>query len=61
MLAKLGATAEKAPRTSAKIGFGMASKAKQRAAVALQEAIAAGMIKAKGRGKKLRALKGEAV
>eukprot|EP00775_Hariotina_reticulata_P012645 gene12645-12773_t len=57
MLAKLGASADKAPRTPAKIGLGMASKAKQREAAALQEAIAAGMIKAKGRGKKLRAQK----
>jgi hypothetical protein len=36
----------------------MAKKAKQREAVALQEAIAAGMVQAKGRGKKARALKG---
>lgn len=59
MLAKLGASADKAPRTPARIGLGMAKKAKQREAVALQEAIAAGMVKAKGRGKKIRAEKGE--
>lgn len=58
MLAKLGASAEKRPRIPAKMGLGMAKKAKQREAVALQEAIAAGMVKAKGRGKKERALKG---
>jgi hypothetical protein len=40
------------------MGLGMAKKAKQREAVALQEAIAAGMVKAKGRGKKQRAEKG---
>eukprot|EP00879_Flechtneria_rotunda_P012396 GHRR01012944.1.p1 GENE.GHRR01012944.1~~GHRR01012944.1.p1 ORF type:complete len:247 (+),score=76.43 GHRR01012944.1:1828-2568(+) len=57
MLAKLGASAGKTPRTPAKIGHGMARKAKQREAVALQEAIASGMVQAKGRGKKLRALK----
>lgn len=61
MLAKLGAAADKRPRMPAKIGLGMAKKAKQREAVALQEAIAAGMVKAKGRGKKERALKGELV
>lgn len=59
MLARLGASADKAPRTSARIGLGMAKKAKQREVVALQEAIAAGMVKAKGRGKKIRAEKGE--
>jgi hypothetical protein len=58
MLARLGASADKAPRTPAKVGIGMAKKAKQREAVALQEAIAAGMVQAKGRGKKARALKG---
>eukprot|EP00878_Enallax_costatus_P034305 GHUV01038028.1.p1 GENE.GHUV01038028.1~~GHUV01038028.1.p1 ORF type:complete len:264 (+),score=91.03 GHUV01038028.1:54-845(+) len=57
MLARLGASVDKAPRTPAKIGLGMAKKAKQREAVALQEAIAAGMVKAKGRGKKIRAEK----
>jgi hypothetical protein len=59
MLSKLGASADKRPRIPAKMGLGMAKKAKQREAVALQEAIAAGMVKAKGRGKKQRALKGE--
>jgi hypothetical protein len=58
MLARLGASADKAPRTPAKLGIGMAKKAKQREAVALQEAIAAGMVQAKGRGKKARVLKG---
>lgn len=57
MLAKLGAAADKRPRIPAKMGLGMAKKAKQREAVALQEAIAAGMVKAKGRGKKQRAEK----
>jgi hypothetical protein len=61
MLAKLGAAADKRPRMPAKIGLGMAKKAKQREAVALQEGIAAGMVKAKGRGKKQRSLKGEQV
>jgi len=61
MLAKLGASAEKRPRIPAKMGLGMAKKAKQREAVALQEAIAAGMVKAKGRGKKQRAGKGMCV
>lgn len=61
MLAKLGASAEKRPRIPAKMGLGMAKKAKQREAVALQEAIAAGMVKAKGRGKKQRAEKGMCV
>lgn len=59
MLTKLGASADKAPRTPAKIGLGMAKKAKQRETLALQEAIAAGMVKAKGRGKKIRAEKGK--
>lgn len=58
MLAKLGAAADKRPRIPAKMGLGMAKKAKQREAVALQEAIAAGMLKAKGRGQKQRAVKG---
>lgn len=58
MLARLGVSADKAPRTPARIGLGMAKKAKQREDVALQEAIAAGMVKAKGRGKKIRAEKG---
>lgn len=40
------------------MGLGMAKKAKQREAAALQEAIAAGMVKAKGRGKKQREEKG---
>lgn len=40
------------------MGLGMAKKAKQREAAALQEAIAAGMVKAKGRGKEQRAEKG---
>ncbi|WIA32951.1 hypothetical protein OEZ86_006117 [Tetradesmus obliquus] len=57
MLARLGAAADKAPRTPASLGIGMAKKAKQREAVALQEAIAAGMVQAKGRGAKARALK----
>jgi hypothetical protein len=61
MLAKLGAAADKLPRMPAKIGLGMAKKAKQREAVALQEAIAAGMVNSKGRGKKERALKGDLV
>jgi hypothetical protein len=59
MLARLGAAADKRPRMPAKIGLGIMKKAKQREAVALQEAIAAGMVKAKGRGKKERAQKGE--
>jgi hypothetical protein len=58
MLAKLGAAADKRPRIPTKMKLGMAKKAKQREAVALEEAIAAGMVKAKGRGKKARALKG---
>lgn len=58
MLARLGAAADKRPRMPAKIGLGIMKKAKQREAVALQEAIAAGMVKAKGRGKKERAQKG---
>lgn len=58
MLARLGAAADKAPRTPASLGIGMAKKAKQREAAALQEAIAAGMVQAKGRGAKARALKG---
>lgn len=58
MLARLGAAAEKRPRMPAKVGLGIARKAKQREAAALAEAIAAGMVKAKGRGKKLRAEKG---
>ncbi|WIA12790.1 hypothetical protein OEZ85_006421 [Tetradesmus obliquus] len=57
MLARLGAAADKAPRTPASLGIGMAKKAKQREAAALQEAIAAGMVQAKGRGAKARALK----
>lgn len=58
MLARLGATADRAPRTPARIGLGMAKKARQRAAVALQEAIDSGMVRSKGRGKKERAAKG---
>jgi hypothetical protein len=59
MLAKLGAAADKRPRIPTKMKLGMAKKAKQREAVALEEAIAAGMVKAKGRGKKARAIKGK--
>jgi len=55
MLARIGAAAEKRPRTSAKIGMGMARAAKGRERRALEEAVAAGMASAKGRGKKLRA------
>ena len=54
MLEKLGARREKAPRTPASIGVGMAKKRKKRESQALEEAIAAGMIERKGLGKKLR-------
>lgn len=42
----------------AKLGLGLARKAKQREAATLAEAIAAGMVQAKGRSKKARAEKG---
>lgn len=58
MLAKLGASAEKRQRMPASFGLRTAANAKRREAAALQEAIAAGMVKAKGRGKKQRAQKG---
>lgn len=61
MLARMGAAAEKRPRMPAKVGLGIARKAKQREAKALAEAIAAGMVQSKGRGKKLRAAQDKGV
>jgi hypothetical protein len=60
MLQRIGAAADKKPRTPAKIGIGMAKAAKEREKKALEEAMAAGMVQRKGRGKKLRAEAGEA-
>ncbi|GAB4822350.1 hypothetical protein N2152v2_009396 [Parachlorella kessleri] len=54
MLTQLGGRAQKSPRIPAKIGLGMAKKAAQRDARALEEAIDAGMVKRKGLGRKKR-------
>lgn len=54
MLTQLGARAAAGPRISARIGLGMAKKAAQREARALEEAVATGMVKQKGAGKKKR-------
>ena len=59
LLERLGAKAEKAPRTSAKIGRGMAKKRAQRDARAFQEAVASGVTRMKGMGKKKQAEKGQ--
>lgn len=58
MLARLGARPEKGPRTSAKIGLGMAKKQASREAKRLEEAIEAGMVRKKGMGKKKRRERG---
>lgn len=47
MLAQLGAAASLGPRVPARIGLGMAKKQAQRDARAREEAINAGMIKAR--------------
>ena len=57
MLKELGARKVKGVKIPANIGLGMAKKKAQRDAVALEEAIAAGMVKRKGMGKKKRAEK----
>jgi hypothetical protein len=49
---------EKGPRHSAGLGKGLAKAAAKREAKALQEAIDAGLVKVKGRGKKVRREKG---
>ncbi|KAG1681628.1 hypothetical protein FOA52_014137 [Chlamydomonas sp. UWO 241] len=54
-LQRLGAKADKAPRTNAKIGQGMAKKQGQRDARALAEQIATGHVRVKGTGKKKQA------
>ncbi len=59
MLERLGAKADKGPRTAASIGKGMARVGAKREAKALEEAIEAGMVQRKGLGKKKRAEKGE--
>lgn len=53
-LAKLGASADKAPRMAARIGQGVARKAKEREAKAAQEAIEAGMLSRQELAKKRR-------
>ena len=58
LMERLGAKAEKAPRCSANIGQGMAKKQAQRAARALQAAVADGTVRVKGMGKKRQAEKG---
>ncbi len=55
----MGARPEKAPRCSAKIGTGMVKKQAQRDARALANAVAAGLVRVKGMGKKRQAEKGE--
>ena len=59
LLERLGAKADKAPRCSAKIGQGMMKKRAQREARAFAEAVASGVVRVKGMGKKKRAEKGE--
>lgn len=54
MLQELGVKQEKGPAMSAKIGHGIAKKRAKREAEVLEEAIAAGMVKRKGLGKKKR-------
>ena len=58
MLTQLGASVEKGPRHPAGIGKGLAKAAAKREAKALQEAIDAGLVKVKGRGKKIKREKG---
>lgn len=54
LMQQLGARQQKGPRVPASIGFGIARKGAERAARAREEAIAAGMLRIKGTGKKKR-------